>query len=72
MPWIEKRVRAWLREHRAGVVEVKTRGRAVDPDALQNRLRGGGDEPYVVFVLRLGRAIEAIIARRTGADYRCP
>ncbi|MEO1235618.1 MAG: hypothetical protein AAFX76_02395 [Planctomycetota bacterium] len=59
-----KRLRAWLRDHNAGIVEVKTRGGAVDPDPLQRRLRGSGGTPYTVFVLRHGRALRATVTRR--------
>lgn len=64
MPWNPKRVTAWLREHDGGIVEVKTRDKAVDPDALQALLRGGGAITYTLFVLRLGRAVEAFITVR--------
>ena len=64
MPWREKRVRQWLRAHDAGLVEVKTRGRAVDPDPLQKRLRGRGNTSFTVFVLRWDRQRIAMIARR--------
>ncbi len=64
MPWNERRIRAWLREHDGGIVEVKTRGGAVEPDALQLRLRGDGGTTYTLFVLRIGRAKEAFITRR--------
>lgn len=64
MPWNEKRLRTWLREHDAGVVEVKTRAGAVEPDSLQQRLRGTGAATFSVFVLRIGRTMEAFITRR--------
>lgn len=64
MPWRPRRVQQWLREHRAGVVDVKTRGRVVDPDIVQRQLRGKGDEPFVVIILRLDRRVYALIARR--------
>ena len=64
LSWNLKRVRRWLREHGAGVVEVKTRGGAVDPDAVQPKLRGPGDAAYVVFILRWDRQLRATICRR--------
>lgn len=64
MPWIERNIRTWLHQHDGGLVEVKTRGRVVDPDVVQKHLRGDGSTRYAVFVLRLGRAIEAFITRR--------
>ncbi|MEM6459598.1 MAG: class I SAM-dependent methyltransferase [Planctomycetota bacterium] len=59
-----RKLRRWLADHDAGVVEVKTRGRAVDPDRLQPRLRGDGTTPYTVFVLRFDRRLAALVTRR--------
>lgn len=64
MPWNRKRVAAWLAAHDAGVVEVKTRGQAVDPNAEQLVLRGQGDAAYTVFVLRFDRSLRALVAKR--------
>ncbi|MEM7230302.1 MAG: class I SAM-dependent methyltransferase [Planctomycetota bacterium] len=55
MPWREKKVKAWLREHDAGYVTVKTRGKAVNPDPLHGLLAGPGGTDYVVFIVRLGQ-----------------
>lgn len=60
----EKKVVAWLRERGAGEVTVKTRGRACEPDALSRRWSGPGDRAFVVFVLRLGTAVRAIVCER--------
>lgn len=68
MPWRVGRVQRWLHEHRGGIVEVKTRGRVVNPDAMQRRLRGGGDRMYTVFVLRFDRSVCAIITNRLGRE----
>jgi hypothetical protein len=64
MPWHERRVKGALDALGAGIVEVKTRGKAVDPDVVQRGLRGRGDRALTVFVLRFGRGVRAIIARR--------
>lgn len=64
MPWNERRVGTWLREHDGGIVEIKTRGGAVNPDVLQQRLRGPGDTVHTIFVLKLGGRMQAIITRR--------
>lgn len=64
MPWRIAKVRNWLREHGSGIVEVKTRGRVVDPDVVQRQLRGNGDVPFTVFVLRMDKSVHAIICRR--------
>jgi hypothetical protein len=64
LPWREQRVRQWLHAHHAGIVEIKTRGKIVNPDSLQSRLRGTGDTPFTIFILRLDRAVHAFITKR--------
>lgn len=67
MAWSEKRVRSLLRELGAGVVEIRTRGGVVNPDALQRRLRGdGGRDGLSVLVYRLGRRVVAVVAEGAG------
>ena len=64
MPWNQRRCRQELSRLNAGLVEVKTRAKAVDTDTLQRELRGKGEAPLVVFVLRFDRALRCIITRR--------
>jgi hypothetical protein len=64
LPWRSKRVKGWLDAHDGGLVEVKTRGGAVDADREARRLRGAGGTPYTVFILRHDRELRAHIARR--------
>ncbi len=64
LPWRRDRVRSLLKARGAGIVEVKTRGKACDPDVEQRFLRGPGSDPYTVFVFRFDEAVRAIIARR--------
>ncbi|MGP1345942.1 MAG: THUMP-like domain-containing protein [Phycisphaerales bacterium] len=66
MAWNRRRVRAWLAARGAGIVEVKTRGQAVDPDVEQKALRGDGDAMFTVFVLRFDRSLRCVVARRVG------
>lgn len=66
LPWREAKVKRWIEAHGGGVVEVKTRGKAVNPDLVQPALRGRGDIPYTVFVLREDRRVRAWICRRPG------
>ena len=72
LPWREKRVAAALRARGAGVVEVKTRGGAVDPDRAQRRLRGQGKTPFTVFVLRWDRQVVALVTRRLASPTEQP
>ncbi|MDX1683353.1 MAG: hypothetical protein R3336_09550, partial [Phycisphaeraceae bacterium] len=64
MAWRPEKVRDRLAELGAGIVEVKTRGGAVDPDTAQKDLRGDGQRPLTVFVLRMGRPVRALICER--------
>lgn len=70
MPWRLAKVKRWLEERNAVVEAVKTRGRACDPDQVMRALRLGTtnsaahpDAALVVFVLRLGTPVVAIVAR---------
>jgi SAM-dependent methyltransferase len=64
LPFRERKLKQWLNEHDAGIVEIKTRGKAVDPDRLQKSLRGQGEQPYTVFIHRWDRQVNAMICRR--------
>lgn len=66
MPWRPKRVKQWLAGSDGGLVEVKTRGKACDPDREQRRLRGEGRTTYTVFVLRFDTKVQALICKRLG------
>jgi len=64
LPWRPKKVKQWLSQHDGGIVEIKTRGKAVDPDAIAKQLRGKGETPYTVFVLRFDVRVAALVCRR--------
>ncbi|MEM9415353.1 MAG: class I SAM-dependent methyltransferase [Planctomycetota bacterium] len=64
LPWRPKKVKRWLTDHDGGIIEVKTRGKAVDPDAVSQQLRGKGGTPYTVFVLRFDVRVVALVCRR--------
>jgi hypothetical protein len=72
MTWQRKRVKHFLAVHDAGPVEVKTRGRAVDPDVEQQQLKGNGSTPFTVFVLRWDRQMIALITRRLAWREEAP
>ncbi|MCL4221750.1 MAG: hypothetical protein KJZ65_10335 [Phycisphaerales bacterium] len=61
MPWSLSAVRRRLRELEAGVVTIKTRGRAVEPDKFAAQLRGCGSRPLVLFVQRFGSRFVCLI-----------
>jgi len=64
LPWRQAKVRDALKHLGAGEVEVKTRGKAVDPDPLHKQLKQSGDQRLTVFILRLGKRMETWITRR--------
>ena len=67
LPWHHERPRQvidWLTAHDAGLIEVKTRGKAVDPDRVQLQLRGRGSHPFTVFILRFDQPLRALVTRR--------
>lgn len=66
LPWHRGRVASAVRGHGGGIAQVKTRGRAVDPDVEQARLRGPGDAILTVFVYRFGDGgrVLALVTRR--------
>lgn len=67
-PWSLGKVRTRLRELDAGIVTIKTRGRAVDPDKIQAQLRGQGSRPLVLFVQRFGTRYVCLICEAVGSD----
>ena len=64
LPARTRTVASWLAERGAGIVTVRTRGGACDPDEWQRALRGRGDVGWTVFVLRMGSEHRAYAVRR--------
>jgi len=62
-PYQEKALRALLREHRIGRLEILVRGLDVDPDALRRRLKIGGAGEATVVLTRIGRSPHAFLCR---------
>ena len=64
LPWRLRKVKQWLADHDGGIVEVKTRGKAVEPDTVSKQLRGKGNTPYTLFILRRETRVGAWVCRR--------
>ncbi len=64
MPFSLKRLSSYLREHRIGIIEVKKRGTAVEPEELRRRLRPRrfGDASATLILTRLRGEQSVIIA----------
>ena len=63
MPWRPRKLKSWLDANNAGIVQVKTRGKAINTDTAQKQLRSAGAEPFTVFGLRLGSKRIGVITR---------
>jgi hypothetical protein len=59
----EKTLRALLRRHDVGRLEILVRGVDVDPDALRRRLKPRGSGEASVVITRIGRAATAYLCR---------
>ncbi|GAA2778919.1 THUMP-like domain-containing protein [Saccharopolyspora taberi] len=59
----EKALRALLREHEVGRLEILVRGMDVDPDALRKRLKPKGGQEATVVLTRIGDAPTMILTR---------
>ncbi|WP_040860098.1 class I SAM-dependent methyltransferase [Nocardia niigatensis] len=55
MEFREKPLRAELHRRDCGPLEILTRGVDIDPDALRNRIKPRGSQPYTLVVTRIGR-----------------
>ena len=64
LPWRPAKVKGWLARNDGGIIEVKTRGKAVDPDPVARDLRGKGATPYTVFIHRWDTKKIALITKR--------
>ncbi|GAB2975834.1 class I SAM-dependent methyltransferase [Amycolatopsis acidiphila] len=55
-PYQEKSLRALLKRHEIGRLEILVRGLDLDPDALRKRLKLGGPREATVVLTRIGRS----------------
>ena len=64
MPFGLKRLTSYLREHRLGVLEIKKRGTAVEPDELRRKLRPRrfGEERATLILTRIDGEQSVVVA----------
>jgi hypothetical protein len=62
-PYQEKALRAVLKRHEVGRLEILIRGLDVDPDALRRRLKPRGGNEATVVLTRIGRSPVAFLCR---------
>jgi SAM-dependent methyltransferase len=63
----ERVLRAWVREHDIGSVEIKTRGIEVDPAELRRRLKPKGSAPATIVLTPTPAGARAVVVRRLRA-----
>lgn len=64
LPFSEKALRAWVRERRVGVLEIKKRGIDVDPAELRRRLRPTGPNAATLLLTPLTSGAAALVVER--------
>jgi hypothetical protein len=64
MPFGLKRLTSYLREHRLGVLEIKKRGTAVEPEELRRKLRPRrfGEERATLILTRIDGEQSVVVA----------
>ncbi|MFI0898752.1 SAM-dependent methyltransferase [Streptomyces sp. NPDC020983] len=68
LPFHLKRLRALLRERGVGILTVKKRGSAVDPEELRRRVRPQGPNSATVFLTRVAGAPTMLLGHPAGRD----
>ena len=64
LPYKEKALRAWVRSHAIGTLEIKKRGVDLDPAQLRKKLAPKGSTSATLIVTRIGRDAVAYSCRR--------
>lgn len=72
LPYSEKRLRAWVRERRVGVLEIKKRGVDADPAELRKRLRPQGPNAATLVLTPTASGAVALVVSRCRPDADQP
>ncbi len=64
LPYSEKALRRWVRDHGVGTLEIKKRGVDVDPAVLRRRLAPKGSGSATLVVTRIARDAVVYVVRR--------
>jgi ribosomal protein L22 len=64
LPYKEKVLRRWVKDHQIGTLEIKKRGLEVDPAELRHRLRPRGDLRATFILSRTVAGARVIVAER--------
>lgn len=72
LPFNLKRLKALLREREVGVLTVKKRGSAVEPEEVRRRVKPQGPNAATVFLTRVAGAPSMLLGTPAPADVRTP
>ncbi len=64
LPYAEKALRTWVREHRIGSLEIKQRGIDLDPALLRRRLKPRGPAAATILITRTPTGARTLVVRR--------
>jgi SAM-dependent methyltransferases related to tRNA (uracil-5-)-methyltransferase len=64
MAFDERTLRAWVREHGVGILEIKVRGLEVDPAVLRRRLKPSGAASATLVLTPTSAGARALVVRR--------
>lgn len=67
LPFDERVLRAWVRDHEVGVLEIKVRGLDVDPALLRKRLKPAGNASATLVLSPTVAGARALVVRRAPA-----
>ncbi len=72
LAWDDRKMRKWLRQNDAGIVDVKNRGLRLDAGHFQRRYSNpNGKQPFSLLVTQLGQRVRAIVCRRVTSQRIC-
>ncbi|MFW6598787.1 class I SAM-dependent methyltransferase [Propionibacteriaceae bacterium Y2011] len=69
-PWKEKVLRAWVRDHEIGTLEIKKRGIEVDPATLRKRLHLKGSGSATIVITPSLEGARVLVVRRLEVPSR--
>ncbi|MDR0435180.1 MAG: class I SAM-dependent methyltransferase [Propionibacteriaceae bacterium] len=66
LPYREADMRAWVREHRVGIIEIKCRGVKLDPASLRRKLRAQGPNSATFIISPTVDGTRVFVVQRAG------
>lgn len=68
LPFDERTLRGWVREHGVGTLEIKVRGLEVDPAVLRRRLKPKGDAAVTLVITPTTQGVRALVVERVRGE----